>query len=206
MSKAKKVLVFGGSFNPPHLGHREMAVNVLEAGVADEVWFLPVSLHSFGKDVVSAVHRLKMCELLLEDIISAYPKFKDRLRVEALEVKNGGISYTASSMEELASIYPEKKFSFLLGSDNLKDFNQWGDRQERDYLYFLSKFEIYVYPRKNFSFEPIYSGMIPLKNFSAPAISSTQVRAAIKNDTSVEDLLTASVYAYIKEESLYGKS
>jgi nicotinate-nucleotide adenylyltransferase len=206
MSKAKEVLVFGGSFNPPHLGHREMAVKVLEANLVDEVWFMPVSLHSFGKEIVSSAHRLRMCELLLEDIVSAYPEFKTRLKVEALEVKNGGISYTASSMEELASIYSEKKFSFLLGSDNLKDFNQWGDRQERDYLYFLSKFEIYVYPRENFSFEPIYSGMIPLKDFSAPDISSTQVRAAIKSDTSVEDLLTASVYAYIKKESLYGKS
>lgn len=208
MSERRRVVIFGGSFNPPHLGHQMIAKEVLTREVngenlVDELWFLPVSEHDFGKECLNPIHRLQMCQFLLEEIIEADPSTEGRMKVEKFEVKNGGISYTANTLRTLSSIYPEIEFSFLIGSDNLEKFHLWDDREGNDFQKLLEEFKVYVYPRSGFSFEPVYENMIILEDFPELKISSTEVRTAIKNGDSLEGLLNDKVSAYVKEHNLY---
>ena len=208
MSERRRVVIFGGSFNPPHLGHQMIAEEVLTREVdgetlVDELWFLPVSEHDFGKECVNPTHRLQMCQFLLEAILETHPEAEDKIKVEKFEVKNGGISYTANTLRSLSSTYPEIEFSFLIGSDNLEKFHLWDDREGNDFKKLLEEFNVYVYPRAGFSFEPVYENMTILEDFPELKISSTEVRAAIKNGDSLEGLLNDKVIAYIKEQDLY---
>ena len=208
MTERKRVVIFGGSFNPIHNGHQMIAEEVLthkidDKLIVDELWFLPVSEHDFGKECESASHRLQMCQFVLEAIIDSYPETEDRIKVENFEVKNGGISYTANTLRSLSYKYPEIEFSFLIGSDNLEKFHLWDDREGNDFRKLLEKFKVYVYPRAGFSFEPIYENMIVLNNFPEMKVSSTQVRETIKNGDSLEGLLDDKVIAYVKENKLY---
>ena len=55
-----KIMIFGGSFNPPHLGHQQIVNSILEAGLSDQVWYLPVGKHDFSKKMISPKQRLAM--------------------------------------------------------------------------------------------------------------------------------------------------
>ena len=208
MTERKRVVIFGGSFNPIHNGHQMIAEEVLTHKIdgeliADELWFLPVSEHDFGKECVSAAHRLRMCLFVLEAIIESYPETEGKLKIEKFEVKTGGISYTANTLRSLSTMYPEIEFSFLIGSDNLEKFHLWDDREGNDFKKLLEDFKVYVYPRTSFSFEPIYENMIVLENFPEMKVSSTAVRKAIKNGDSLDTLLNAKVIDHIKKYGLY---
>lgn len=202
-----KIILFGGSFNPPHLGHQQMVEAVLAANLADEVWYLPVGIHDFGKHIAPAQDRLAMLELLLPEAGSALAK---RVRIEDCELRRSGVSHSADTLDYLAARYPQHQFSFLMGSDNLAKFHLWQDRQGRDFHYLLSRYPVLVYPRTGFPFEPLYENMLALIDLPAVDISSTQVREAMqKNDASDTDLvqlLDQKIIKYIRERQLYGQS
>ena len=79
----------------------------------------------------------------------------------------------------------------------------WDDREGNDFKKLLEEFKVYVYPRVGFSFDPVYENMTILEDFPELKISSTEVRAAIKNGDSLEGLLNDKVSAYVKEQNLY---
>lgn len=63
-----KVTIFGAAFDPPHLGHQKIALSLLEQGLAESVWLLPVKDHAFGKKLAPVSDRLVMVELLAEEV------------------------------------------------------------------------------------------------------------------------------------------
>lgn len=198
-----KILVFGGTFNPPHLGHQLMTEQVLtkpltDSSVFDQVWLLPVGQHSFAKNFVSKEHRLAMLELMIDSLLEKNPGLKNKIGIEKYELNHDGESQTFSTLEALAKQYPEHQFSFLIGSDNLEKFHLW-----HDYQLMLKKYPFYVYPRIGFSFSPIYEGMIALDDFPKMEVSSTEVRNALSNKTSLNYLLNDKVINYIKENKLF---
>lgn len=198
-----KIIVFGGTFNPPHLGHQLMVEQVLtktlDNGISfDQLWLLPVGQHSFAKQFVSNEHRLTMLELMKETICQNNPALKNKIFTEKYELERDEESQTFSTLEALAKKYPEHQFSFLIGSDNLDKFHLW-----HDYELMLSKYPFYVYPRTDFAFQPLYEGMIILDSFPKMQVSSTQVREAFINKTSLNDLLNVKVIEYIKENKLF---
>lgn len=198
-----KIIVFGGTFSPPHLGHQlmiEQALSkTLDDGVFfDQLWLLPVGQHSFEKQFVNGKHRLAMLDLMKQSIYQKNPSLKGKIFTEKYELEQGGESQTFNTLEALSKKHPEHQFSFLIGSDNLKKFHLW-----HDYELMLAKYPFYVYPRVNFAFEPLYKGMVALDGFPKMQVSSTQVREAFVNNTSLNDLLDAKVIAYIKENKLF---
>jgi len=202
-----KIILFGGSFNPPHLGHQQMVEAVLEANLADEVWYLPVGVHDFAKQIASAPDRLAMLELVLA---ATKDQLRSRVRLEDCELRRSGVSHSADTLDYLAARYPQHQFSFLLGSDNLPKFHLWEDQHGRDFHYLLSRYQVYVYPRQGFPFDPLYENMQPLANVPAVDISSTQVRTALQQvdtkDQELSQLLTPQVIKYLRENKLYGQS
>jgi len=199
-----KILVFGGTFNPPHLGHQLMIEQVLsqpltDGAIFEQIWLLPVGQHSFAKSFVSKKHRLAMLQLMIDSIIAKKPFFKDKILIEKYELEHSGESQTFLTLEALARQYPDCQFSFLIGADNLAKFHLW-----QNYELMLKKYPFYVYPRFGFVFSPLRQGMIALDHLPKLDVSSTKVREALANQTSLNDLLDDKVNHYIKANQLFG--
>lgn len=197
-----KILVFGGTFNPPHLGHQLMIEQVLNESVDgvvfDQLWLLPVGQHSFAKKFIDNQHRLAMLDLMISSLLQKNPLLKNKIFIEKYELKRDEESQTFATLEALSEQYPEHQFAFLIGSDNLEKFHLW-----HDYQLMLSKYPFYVYPRIDYPFQPFYKGMIALKDFPKMQVSSTQVRDAFLNKTSLNNLLDVKVLEYIKKNKLF---
>ncbi len=197
-----KILIFGGTFNPPHLGHQLMVEQALSRSlvgtVFDQLWLLPVGQHSFAKKFVDNQHRLAMLDLMISSLFQKNPLLKNKIFIERYELERDEESQTFATLEALSKQYPEHQFSFLIGSDNLAKFHLW-----HHYQLMLSKYPFYVYPRIDYPFQPFYQGMIALEGFPEMQVSSTQVREAFLNKTSLDDLLDVKVIEYIKEHKLF---
>jgi len=187
------IVLFGGAFDPPHLGHISVVKNFLKLGLSDRLVFLPVFDHAFDKDMMGPQHRLQM----LEAVKNAH--FKDQpVYISDYEIDKEGMSITYETLQSLSQENPNNEYSFLIGSDNLSSFDKWHHSQEM-----LEQYKFFVYPRVNYSFDKIRDGMIPLRDMPEMAVSSTDVRTRLKNNEKIEELLSKEVINYIKENELY---
>ncbi|MFO0906633.1 MAG: nicotinate-nucleotide adenylyltransferase [Pirellulales bacterium] len=111
--------IYGGSFDPVHMGHLLLAECCREQCRLDEVWFMPASIppHKRTTPPVDPRHRLAMLELAVAD----NPAF----RVSSWEIERGGVSYTAETLAELRRARPGDELFFLLGADALADLPTW---------------------------------------------------------------------------------
>src|SRR2546421_10674015 len=118
-----KVGVFGGTFDPVHLGHLIMAEQCREQAELDQIWFVPAARppHKRERSLPPFVHRVEMLALA----IAGMPAF----RVDELEKDRPGPSYTAETLQTLHERYPETQLSLLLGSDSLPDLPGWKNPQ-----------------------------------------------------------------------------
>lgn len=188
------IVLFGGAFDPPHLGHQHITQSLFEQNIADEVWYVPTKEHPFSKPMTVAKHRLAMLELIVAD---------PRIKIEHYELEKEGISYSRNTLDFLSSKYPEHNFSWIIGSDNLLDFHKWVDGQGNDYQDLLKDYHFYIYPRKNSPMKPLYDNMQPLENMKEVEISSTLVRDNVKKDQSIDELIDPRVAEYIQQRNLY---
>jgi len=187
------ITLFGGSFNPPHLGHQivlDQAFQLIPN--LDQIWLLPDYQHSFSKNkfFIPVSHRLKLAKLLTSD--------KIKLQTCVIDHKMSG--QTIDHIRYLKTTYPQHKFSFLLGSDNLTDFHLWDDYQLLPKL-----IPFYVYPRAGYDFKPLYPNITPLinKNQVITNISSTMIRNRLKNNLKIDYLLPPKISNYLKQNSLF---
>lgn len=200
--KTNNITLFGGSFNPPHLGHQIVISQAFELiKDLDELWLLPDYQHSFpkGNSFADSQHRLNMTKMLET---STSPRLRGASQVKTqtccFDQKMPG--NTIFHITYLMKKYPQHKFSFLLGSDNLKSFHQWPEYQT-----LLKLLTFYIYPRANHPFKPLYPNMIPLEHPSQVItnISSTMIRNRLKNKLPINHLVPESIATYLKSNSLY---
>lgn len=186
----KRVCIFGGTFNPPHIGHLIMANEVYHALDFAEVRFMPNSKppHKESSNLVSSEHRLRMLELAT----GAFPYFQ----VESYEVENGGVSYTFDTMMELQKREPHTQFSFLIGADMIAYLDKWAKIEE-----LVKHVELVGVRRSGYDEHSKY----PVTLIDSPLIdlSSTMLRNRIKDGKDVSMLIPEHVQAYIREEKLY---
>jgi len=195
------ITLFGGSFNPPHLGHEIVLKQIFELKLIpnlDQIWLLPEYQHSFAKntDLAPVTHRLAMTKLLLHP---AKP-WQSGVKLETCCIDKQMSGNTIEHISYLKNKFPRHQFSFLIGSDNLPTFSQWPQWQK-----LLKLMVFYIYPRQGYPFRPLYSNMKPLTH---PAqiitnISSTMIRQRLKQGQIVEHLLTQPVFRYLKTRKLY---
>jgi nicotinate-nucleotide adenylyltransferase len=189
------ITLFGGAFDPPHLGHLQIITSILDQNLADEVWLVPTGVHDFDKQMSSAETRVKLLELIMNHL----PKdHRYKVKIEKCELEREGVSQTAETLDELASRHPEHTFSWVLGSDNLEKFHLWEGHQK-----ILSNYLVYVYPRNKYPMRPLYTGMIPLTGVERVEVSSTEVKKRLKISQSVINLLPKSILDYVVEHKLY---
>jgi nicotinate-nucleotide adenylyltransferase len=113
--------IFGGSFDPVHLGHLLVAENCREQQKLDEVWFIPAatSPHKRQRAPADARHRIEMLHLA----VGGHEAF----RISTMEIERGGVSYTVETLEHLQAEDPSREMFLLLGADALADLPSWKD-------------------------------------------------------------------------------
>jgi len=185
-----KIAVFGGSFDPPHLGHLSVAEHLLTHDLADDVWFLPVKKHAFGKYVSLDDHRLTMLHALIEG--------KEHMHIATHELENEDTSYTYQTLLELKKQFPDHIFTFVMGADNLLDFTKW-----YQYEKLLADFSIWVFPRVGYQLSPLQPEMSVIKNMEPIEVSSTQIKKLLSNGQPVNHLVPKAIAEYISQFMLY---
>ena len=121
---AKELAIFGGSFNPVHLGHLIIAECCLEQARLDRVLFMPAATppHKQNSLLAHCKDRIEMLRLALAS--------HDKLEISLNECERGGISYTVDTVNDLIAQHPKDHFSLILGPDALADLPSWKKPQE----------------------------------------------------------------------------
>lgn len=199
-------MLYFGSFNPIHNGHLMIADYVLNLSLCDELWFVvsPQNPLKKSSELIDETQRFIMSTLAVKE-------WNRAIKVSDVEFTMSKPSYTIRTIKKLESLHPDKKFSLLMGEDNLMFFDCWKQWQD-----IVERCEIVVYPRGDYSSVVIQDKIRELRLESeikasrfhylsdAPHIdiSSTMIRAAID----MADGMTAqSVVNYIKENGLYDR-
>lgn len=191
------ILVFGAAFDPPHNGHLIMAGEVVKRGIAKRVILVPCGSHAFDKKMSSAVHRLEMTKMLVDELVDTAGDF---FEVSEMEINRGGVSYALTTLDEIAKMYPNDKVGWLMGSDQLANFDKWYKYEE-----LLAKYPVYVYPREGFKDVPLLPGMIAVEDAPIVDVSSSQVRSAYLQGQEIDDKVSHPIAKYIEEERLWKK-
>jgi nicotinate-nucleotide adenylyltransferase len=176
---------FGGSFDPPHICHLLFCVWALEMADIDKVLWVPCVRHPFGKDNAPYEDRLAMCRLAAQSM-------GDRVEVSAIESELPQPSYTVNTMRALREQWPGDDFAVLIGSDLVNDLDDW---QRIEELRAMADFV--VVPRGGYA-----EGKDKL-HIALPALSSTDVREALRQGGSAESVVPARVIEYIQKKRLY---
>jgi len=181
-----KIACFGGSFNPPHLGHLKIALTVLRQEHFDEVWFLPTLSTPLKKNPMASFYdRVQMLQLL----IKPYRKLKICTIEESLPLPN----YTINTVRALSAQYPDHRFTWIIGSDQSEQFTAWKDHET---LLTLIDFMVVVRSED----ETLHPAMKVIKIPGIEQYSSTNIRSGILKDTSPE------IIRYIFDHELYIES
>jgi len=193
--------VLGGSFDPVHRGHVEMARAVLNADLADLVHIIPAWRSPFkNTSSASGEDRLAMVRL-------AFSKFTS-IQIDPMEIQKETISYTLDSLRKLSDLYPNDSLSLIIGADNISGLPQWHQVSQVAELADLivlgrNREPIPADTLKKAGFSK--SRVSTLANFDYP-VSSTDVRARLEAGDFPSEDLPVLVADYIKSNSLYQQS
>lgn len=184
-----RVALFGGSFNPPHVGHVMVVTWLLSAGKVDEVWLLPTGTHPFGKALAPFADRVAMAR-------AAITLFGDRVRVDEVEGERDGASYTIDTVEILRARRPGVRFSLVVGTDILSERPKW-----KDFDRLLTLVDLIPVRRAGVAGSEVWDPANPSPLF--PDVSSTDIRARVSRGESVEGLVPRAVLDLIEARGLY---
>lgn len=193
--------LYFGSFNPVHIGHMAIAGYMTEFAGLDEIWFI-VSPHNPLKKKESLLHgnqRLYMVNLAIGD--------NARIKASDIEFKLPVPSYTIDTLTYLKEKHPGKKFSLVMGQDNLYSLHKWKNSDE-----LVREYPIYIYPRP-YSVKPASTPLdlviskAEIHEVNAPVmeISGTFIREGIKAGKDMSYFVPPAVWKYIKEMHFYEK-
>lgn len=165
--------IFGGSFNPIHVGHIALAQAILQQGSLDEIWLM-----------VSPQNPLKQQADLLDDRLRFEMAQKALEGVKGIEASDYEFhlpkpSYTWNTLSHLSQDYPDREFVLLIGGDNWAHFERW-----RHWKDILRHYRVIVYPRDN------QAGTIDMPLLD---VSSTEVRQRVREGKSIEGQVPATI-------------
>jgi len=178
-----RIAVYGGSFNPPHVGHAMVASWVRWTGRADAVWLVPVFRHAFedrhGKVLAPFEARLGWCTALAEELGPDFAASDVERRLPAP-------SFTVDTLSHLAAAHPEHSFRLVVGADVLPQVGAWRrwDEIER-------RFSPVVVGRQGYPAPP------DRPSVEFPSVSSSDIRARLLSGAPVDHLVTAAVQAQL---------
>ena len=191
--------IFGGSFDPVHMGHINLAKAALRLLKLDKLMMIPVfdSPFKIGQKNAGDKERLEMCRLAAAD--------EKKIKVSDIEIKAGGISYTYNTVQKFSK--PGQKLYLIMGSDAFLTVQSWKystlikqdvfvvggcrDKAERERL------------EKHADWLAAIGFGVALIDYDPVTVSSTEIRELIKEKKSTEGLLDPAVREYIDKNGLY---
>lgn len=194
-----KITLYGGSFDPIHIGHLIVASNVVDDLKMDELIFIPSNITPLKNS------NLKASNLDRYEMIKRSIEGNDKFSVSDYEITKDGISYTYDTVKHFKNKYPNTELYFLVGTDRVKDLEMWHKIKE------LSEMVTFIFSaRDTEQLEKIISqnkfyNSIKYVILKSPVIeiSSTTVRKKIKNKQNINYIVTPECANYIKELNLY---
>ncbi len=197
-----RIGLFGGTFDPPHTGHIELAKKVLKDFNLSKIIFIPAGNppHKQDKKKTDKIHRYRMVELATKSV----PEFI----VSDFDIKNVRPNYSYITIEHFKEEYPDSEIFFIIGADSFRDLPLWKNyRQLLTMCHFIvvsrPDVEKGEYYEKYKGDEP-YTSVFFIEDFSYD-ISSTTLREQIPKGTFDERHLPDGVLQYIKDNNLYPK-
>jgi nicotinate-nucleotide adenylyltransferase len=182
--------ILGGSFDPPHVGHLLAASDAYDTLHLDRLLFIPSAAHPFKRDAVVATpsQRLEMLTLALEN--------DTRFGIDPVEIEREGLSYTIDTLADLAQRYPDAERFLLIGEDLVEELPSW-----RSPARIQTLAEVVVLVRG----EGNETSAAPFRRIHTRRIdvSSTEVRARVREGRSIRGFVAESVARYIRETGLY---
>ncbi|MBI2109218.1 MAG: nicotinate-nicotinamide nucleotide adenylyltransferase [Parcubacteria group bacterium] len=198
LHKKKKIIIYSGAFNPPHIGHATVIEAAMRLFPCDELWVMPTANRRDKKIKVSGKHRLAMLKSMNRSLFSLFPK---PIRILPLEINRPRLTATYETKIELERMYPHFAFYFLIGSDIAGDIKtKWVNGKK---LFKTAQF--IIFKRHAFSLPkniPPHSFILD-KNIQSLDFSSTFIRNILQKGHSGVPYITPEVAAYIKKHKLY---
>lgn len=190
-----RIGIYGGSFNPIHQGHTQLAASIVAQGLVDELWLLVSPLNPLKQgttsDIAEYEHRLKMAELATQNL--------EGVKVSDFERHLPLPSYTITTLGELHRAYPEHEFVLVIGADNWERFPRWYHADE-----IIANYSILIYRRPGCELdEKALPSSVQVVDTPLYDVSSTQIRESVKKGRMMGRWLDAQVVKYIKKHQLY---
>lgn len=193
-ARTREIALFGGSFNPPHVGHLLAAAFVRAVAPVDELWLVPAWQHPFGKQLAPFEDRFALCQALARDLTGVQVS-----RVEADLASDGRTIHT---VERLQHLHPDARFSLVMGADIVGEWHKWFEFERLATLVRPIVIGRTGYQPERPDAGPL-AGALFLWDVPMPPVSSTEVRERLATGKPVGHLLTRAVLHEIRERGLY---
>lgn len=186
-SSTNKIAVYGGSFDPPHIGHVHAVLNITSMTDAQEIWVNPAVQNPLKPQSSDFFHRVEMVKLMLEP-------FAEHVMMKSIDhaIAYKGLKHTVDVIGHWLEMYPRLEVILPVGADVIHQRDKWKDFDRLEEMVELVVFKREGYPIEGYSMLPHIID-----------VSSTAIREALAKGGDVSHLVPAKVLAYIKEHGLY---
>ena len=191
-----RLAIFGGSFDPPHVGHLLAAEDAIDRLALDRIVLVPAATQPLkaGRAMATAEQRLAMVRLLVAD--------DARFEVSPMEVDRAGLSFTVDTLESFSAMYPAAERYLLLGADVLATFAQWREPER-----VLELARLVVLEREGDHPAALPPGVEANTLLRLPTrrvdVSSTEIRQRVRAGKPIRGFVTDGVAAFIDRDGLY---
>jgi nicotinate-nucleotide adenylyltransferase len=190
-----RIGVFGGTFDPPHVGHLLLAADARDALNLNRLIFVPAASQPLKVDtpaIASAQDRLEMLRLIVADDAN--------YQVDEAEIDRKGLSFTVDTLEHLSTRYPGAQLFLLLGQDTLQTFGKWKNPERIRQLATLAVMQ--RSGRKGSRADNTAEGVITVSTRRVD-VSSTEIRERLRSGKSIKGFVPESVERFIDARGLY---
>ncbi|MCK4715640.1 MAG: nicotinate (nicotinamide) nucleotide adenylyltransferase [Candidatus Marinimicrobia bacterium] len=191
------ICLYGGTFDPPHLGHLAIAEYIRDDLNIETVLFIPayIAPHKIKYSVSSVEDRLKMLQLAISD--------HSGLQISKVEIQRKGVSYSIDTIRQIKEEMDirSKDLYFLIGSDSLLEFYTWRDPDK-----ILEESRVLVAGRPGFDIRKVseeFRNKIQMVSTPLIDISATMIRQRMRDGKSIRSLVPELVEDYILRKGLY---
>jgi nicotinate-nucleotide adenylyltransferase len=192
--------IFGGSFDPVHNGHLDLARACQQQAELDEVWFMPTAIQPLKREGprASDAERLEMLRLAIDD--------EQTWRVCSLEMDRGGLSYTVDTLRQLREELPEAALFFLIGSDAIREVPRW--KEPREIFRMATPLVVHragepepdLPPLRSLCTDETQPHVVEMQPVD---VSSSEIRRRLAVKEPIDDFVPPAVAAYVMARGLY---